>query len=278
MRWVAQDRREERGCSTRGGAGALAAAVPASLPARSQKDVNDMPALTRRAALAAAAVTLPRFAIAQADSRPSIVVAVQKVVAPGGAPGLWVADAALLPRLAAYLAAQPWCGALLARDPAALPEGQALPLALLGSRHPRSPDLVATFRGSGEPDGWGLPGRAPFDAPDVPEGGGMHGGLHAAELATLLLLAGGPVRRGAEVESVCDLTDVAPTVLALLGLAPEGMEGRPLQGAWQAGADAPPRPVQLPLGRDLALAAFMDPAAGRFYPSALTAAARTGRP
>jgi phosphonoacetate hydrolase len=200
------------------------------------------------------------------------------VVAPGGAPGLWVADAALLPRLAAWLAAQPWCGALLARDPASLPEGQALPLELLGSRHPRSPDLVVTFRGRGEPDGWGLPGRAPFDAPDVPEGGGMHGGLHAAELATLLLLAGGPIRRGAVVESVCDLTDVAPTVLALLGFTPEGMEGRPLEAAWQAGADAPPRPVQVPLGRDLALAAFMDPAAGRFYPSALTAAARTGRP
>jgi arylsulfatase A-like enzyme len=199
------------------------------------------------------------------------------VVAPGGAPGLWVADAALLPRLAAWLAAQPWCGALLARDPAALPEGQALPLELLGSRHPRSPDLVATFRGSGEPDGWGLPGRAPFDAPDVPEGGGMHGGLHAAELATLLLLAGGPMRRGAEVESVCDLTDVAPTVLALLGLAPEGMEGRPLQGAWQAGADAPPRPVQLPLRGDLALAGLVEPASGRFYPSALTTGAGTGR-
>ena len=59
---------------------AASAAVSASLPARLQNDVNDMPALTRRAALAAAAVTLPRFAIAQADNRPSIVVAVQKVV------------------------------------------------------------------------------------------------------------------------------------------------------------------------------------------------------
>jgi arylsulfatase A-like enzyme len=192
------------------------------------------------------------------------------VVAPGGAPGLWVADRALLPELAAWLSAQPWCGALLARDAASLPEGLALPLDLLGSRHARSPDLVVTFRGTPSPDRWGLPGRAPFDAPDVPDGGGMHGGLHAAELATLLLLSGGPVRAGAVVSSVCDLSDIAPTVLALLGIASEGMEGRPLQGALQPEADVPPRPVRIPVGSDLGLDALVDATSGRLYPSALT--------
>jgi arylsulfatase A-like enzyme len=193
------------------------------------------------------------------------------VVTPGGAPGLWVADTALLSDLTAWLSAQPWCGALLARDPASLPAGLALPLELLGSRHWRSPDLVVTFRGTNEPDEWGLPGRAPFDAPDVPEGGGIHGGLHAAELATVLLLAGGPVRAGAVVDSVCDLSDIAPTVLTLLGITPEDMEGRPLQGAWQAESDVPPRPVRIPIGGDLALEGLVETASGRLYPSALIA-------
>jgi hypothetical protein len=191
------------------------------------------------------------------------------VVAPGGAPGLWAADRALLAKLAAWLSAQPWCGALFARDPASLAPGLALPLDLLGSRHPRSPDLVVTFRGTDGPDGWGFPGLAPFDAPDVPEGGGMHGGLHAAELATVLLMSGGPIRAGAVVSSVCDLSDIAPTILALLGVAPEGMEGRPLEGAWRPDADAPPRPVRIPIRDDLALDGLVDPNSGRFHPSAL---------
>ncbi len=38
-----------------------------------------MPRLTRRAALAAAAASLPRFAIAQADQRPAITIAVQRI-------------------------------------------------------------------------------------------------------------------------------------------------------------------------------------------------------
>lgn len=190
------------------------------------------------------------------------------VVAPAAAPGLWFRDAALAPGVAAWLVAQSWCGPLLARDPSILPEGGAVPLDLLGSGHPRSADLVVTFAGNEGADEWGLPGHAPFDAPDVPEGGGMHGGLHRAELATVLVLNGGPIRSGAVATMPCDLTDIAPTILHLLGTSSDGMEGHPLSAAVDAAADVAAEPELHDLGRGFVLEA-MRGEAGRLYPTAM---------
>jgi phosphonoacetate hydrolase len=193
---------------------------------------------------------------------------VDVVVAPAAAPGLWLRDASLAPQITDFLASQAWAGPLLARDPTILPAGRAVPLALLGSGHARSADLVATFAGDEGPDAWGMPGTAPFDAPDVPEGGGMHGGLHRAELATVLVMQGGPFRRGAVAAEAADLTDIAPTVLHLLGIGTEGMEGRPLRGAIDAAADAPPVEELLELHGGFLLEA-MRSTEGRLYPTAL---------
>jgi arylsulfatase A-like enzyme len=194
---------------------------------------------------------------------------VDVVVAPAAAPGMWLRDAALAPQIADFLATQDWAGPLLARDPAILLAGRAMPLALLGSAHARSADLVATFAGSEEADEWGLPGLAPFDAPDVPEGGGMHGGLHRAELATVLVMQGGPFRRGAVAAAPADLTDIVPTVLHVLGLPAEGMEGRPLLGALDAAADAPPLHELVALPAGFVLEAMRAVPGGRLYPTAL---------
>lgn len=192
------------------------------------------------------------------------------VVAPAAAPGLWLRDpAAMAPQVASWLATQPWAGPLLARDPSILPDGQALALSVLGSGHRRSADLVVTFAGSEAADEWGLPGYAPFDAPDVPEGGGMHGGLHRSELATVLVMQGGPFRQGAVVQAPCDLTDIAPTVLHLLGLDTSGTEGRPLREGWEAAADAPPVTERLALARGFFLDAMRPGHGGRLYPTAL---------
>ena len=194
------------------------------------------------------------------------------VVAPAAAPGLWFRDPALAPQVADWLTRQPWCGALLARDPTMLPAGMAQPLALLGSGHRRSADLVLTYAGSEAADAWGLPGFAPFDAADVPEGGGMHGGLHRAELATVLVAEGGPFRRGAVVQAPCDLTDITPTVLHLLGLDHDGCEGRPLREAWEPDADAAPAPERVDLGRGFVLEAMRPAGGGRLYPTAMVRA------
>jgi hypothetical protein len=151
----------------------------------------------------------------------------------------------------------------------AAPPGAAAPLSLLGSAHPRSADLVVTFAGSEDADEWGLPGHAPFDAPDVPEGGGMHGGLHRAELATVLVLNGGPVRRGAVVQAPCDLTDIAPTVLHLSGLDHAGMEGHPLHDAWTQGDGWRLRERGDPAAARLRPRSHARGRGGRLYPTAL---------
>lgn len=187
-------------------------------------------------------------------------------VAPAGAPGIWLRDKSLAPQVADWLERQDWFGALLANDPSILP-GRVAPLALLNADHARSADLVLLFAGEEGPDQFGLPGIAPFDAGDVPEGGGMHGGLHRRELATLLGFEGGPFRVGATVQAMADLTDVAPTLLHLLGVPVDGMDGRPLRPAWEAAADAPAVPARIELpGRYLLEGGRQD---GRFYPTAL---------
>ncbi len=200
---------------------------------------------------------------------PGLAEGTDIAVAPAAAPGLWFRDASLAPQVAAFLAEQPWAGPLLARDPAIVPAGEAAALSLLGSGHRRSADLVVTFAGSEASDEWGLPGFAPFDAPDVPEGGGMHGGLHRSELATVLVMQGGPFREGAVAQMPADLTDIIPTVLHLLGLDHEGTEGRPLLAAWDAAADALPLRETVPLPRRFALEAMRAEPGGRLYPTAL---------
>ncbi len=194
---------------------------------------------------------------------------VDVVVAPASAPGLWLRDAALAPQIADYLATQSWAGPLLARDTAILPAGACLPLAMLGSAHARSADLVVTFAGDEAPDHWGLPGRAPFDAPDVPDGGGMHGGLHRAELATVLVMQGAAFGAGVVAQEPADLTDIVPTLLHGLGLDASGMEGRPLRAAYTAADDAPPLREIIEAPRGFVLEAMRAEAGGRLYPTAL---------
>jgi hypothetical protein len=190
------------------------------------------------------------------------------VVAPAAAPGIWLRDPARTAApVAAFLAAQPWAGPLLARDPLALDLPELVPLALLEAAHPRAPDLTLTFAGREQADTWGLPGGAPFDSGTVPEGGGMHGGLHRRELATVMLMQGGPFRRGAVVQGAADLADLAPTLLHLLGVESQGCDGRVLHAAWDAAADIPPELDGLVLPRGFVLERMLQ--AGRSYPTAL---------
>jgi arylsulfatase A-like enzyme len=96
----------------------------------------------------------------------------------------------------------------------------------------------------------------------------MHGGLHRAELATVLVMQGGPFRQGAVIQEPADLTDIVPTILHLLGIDAAGMEGRPLRGALDATADLPPAEELHDLPGDFVLEA-MRAQDGRLYPSAM---------
>lgn len=127
--------------------------------------------------------------------------------------------------IARYLAAQPFIGGLFSPGKNEA-EGEApgsLPLSLVGLDHPRAPELVYVMRSSETADPHGLPGLCTLSGGGVPLGGGMHGGLNRHELNTTLILRA-PGHDAGKVEAgVCGIIDIAPTILALLGL-PEGEE------------------------------------------------------
>jgi phosphonoacetate hydrolase len=77
----------------------------------------------------------------------------------------------------------------------------------------------------------------------------MHGGLNPHEMSTVLILGGPGVLPGARIEAPAGLIDIAPTVLAALGLErPATMLGRPLAAAFSAPAE-PWREVVAQAGR-----------------------------
>jgi hypothetical protein len=96
----------------------------------------------------------------------------------------------------------------------------------------RSGHLVAAvdFARDPKPNAYGVPGQR-FVATDGEKpaaiGCGQHGGLGPDETRPFLVLAH-PVLAAARVETPTSLVDVAPTILAFLGLPHDGMDGRAL--------------------------------------------------
>lgn len=156
------------------------------------------------------------------------------VVGVDSAGGIWVRDRDpdLTARLAGWLLRQPWCGPLFTRGGVA----GTLCTAELGIDHARGPDISLVLRSHAGPNAHGLPGVTAHDAA-YPVGGGCHGGLNRHELATVLALGGAAFRAGADIAVPAGTVDITPTVLALLGLAGEGMDGRPLLEAFHDGPD-----------------------------------------
>jgi phosphonoacetate hydrolase len=149
----------------------------------------------------------------------------------------------------AWLQEQPCIGHLFTRDVNGI-DGAApgtLSLRLVGMDHARAPDIAFSLRSDTETDPYGLPGTGLFKS-GVPVGGGLHGGLNPHEMATVLILGGPGVSAGARIDAPAGLIDVAPTVLAALGLeiAPT-MVGQPLAAAF--GASPPWRDVVAQAGR-----------------------------
>ena len=132
---------------------------------------------------------------------------------------LRTADEPLRDRVVAWLQEHPAIGHLFIRDRNGI-DGAApgtLSLRLVGLDHARAPDIAFTLRSGAGPDHYGLPGRGLFMG-GVPVNGGMHGGLNPHEMATVLVLGGPGVLPGGRIEAPAGLIDVAPTVLAALGL------------------------------------------------------------
>ncbi len=150
-------------------------------------------------------------------------------------------DRGRLRALAEALMEMPETGMLFARDDVP----GAFPHSLVGLDHPRAPDLLWIARSGPAADPAGLPGSGLFTpGTGVPLGGGMHGGLNPYETTALLAFSGAGVPALGQIPDPADLTDIAPSVLAALGVpAPSSMTGAPLAALFGRPRPGPTREV-----------------------------------
>jgi len=149
----------------------------------------------------------------------------------------------VIAEVAAWLTRQEWIGHVFAADGADLPPG-VLPRSAVLVDHARAAHVLFTLRAGPQAAPSGLPGVTLNDGA-LPIGGGTHGGLTAAEMSVVMIMAGGQIPRGELSEWPAGLIDIAPTVMALLGIeGGELLDGRVLVEALVPGArpDAPPAP------------------------------------
>lgn len=148
----------------------------------------------------------------------------EAVLAPQGTSGhIYLAPHAMGRRdaIAAWLGAQDWCGEIVVGDRLGVfGHTDAHGLAILFSSADRPAPSSAAPGGSVS---FHRHGENP-----APVGFGQHGGLGAYEQAPVLI-ADGPAFAGGSCETATDITDIAPTILAHLGLPTDAMDGRPLQ-------------------------------------------------
>jgi len=147
------------------------------------------------------------------------------VVAPNGTAALlyFAPDAqARIPAVAHWLQEQDFAGRVFT--------GSALAEIGLPSDGPLG--LALALRCDDTANAHGVPGRSvsvrsPF-SDSSPVGCAQHGGLGPREQHPFLVLKGGGLPAGERRQAV-SLVDIAPTVLRHLGVAADGMEGRPLR-------------------------------------------------
>lgn len=129
--------------------------------------------------------------------------------------GLYVRDKRRVPEAVTALRAEPWCEAVYCEDRAAACDRT---LASLQAFFPgRSPDVMVDLD-----DDAALNYAQP----------GQHGSLRHDDMAIPLILSGAGIAAG-KVAGEARLVDVAPTVMRLLGLPPQGLrpDGRVLEEA-----------------------------------------------
>ena len=163
-------------------------------------------------------------------------------VAPNGGAALFYAadrDPGVVERLAIWLAAQPWAGALVGGHGA--DAFGLLPGELAGVAGERAPDITLSLQWDAGAGANGFGGRS--YATSGLAGQGTHGSGSPHELRSVLIGAGPGFRRGAVSDTPSGNIDLTPTVLALLGLpAPVSFDGRVLAEAFRQAAPGPPTP------------------------------------
>ena len=132
--------------------------------------------------------------------------------------------AGTMAHIAAFLDSCAWAGEVIGPD-ALTSFGQAAQGGLA---------FAVSMRASEAPNAFGIPGMSLVAKParGKPDriGCGQHGGLARFEQAPFLLIAGAGFAIGSASDADARIIDIAPTVLAHLGLPADGLDGRALQG------------------------------------------------
>ncbi len=153
------------------------------------------------------------------------------VVGEGGSSLLYVGghDPEVIRRLAAYLQIQEWTGVILSRDGL---EG-TFPLAEAHIDSPEAPDLVVSLHWTRDASATGAPGLQTSDLAPTAKRAGNHASLSPYDMHNTLVAAGPDFRRGVTDTLPSGNTDVAPTILWILGLREPAarMDGRVLAEA-----------------------------------------------
>lgn len=128
-------------------------------------------------------------------------------------------------QLAEFLSVQPWVGQVF----------DAANLAAVGQAPHNGLAFAVSLKADGLENEFGVPGRSLAAKPrwDKPDrlGCGQHGGLAPFEQSPTLLIEGPGFAAGAVRNEPVHVIDLAPSIMAHLGLAALGMDGRPLQRA-----------------------------------------------
>lgn len=159
---------------------------------------------------------------------------VDVVVVPGQVGALYLTDrtADRVARLVEAMMDLSWCGPIFTA-PRNEVEGIApgsFASSLVLCDHDRAPDVYFAFRADDRLDQFGLSGGTYYDN-DRTEGLGVHGGLHAKELAAVGVVAGSHFHSGGKVSEIpSGICDLAPTILHALNISPPAtMSGRILR-------------------------------------------------
>jgi arylsulfatase A-like enzyme len=160
------------------------------------------------------------------------------VVSEGGTSLLYVGghDPDVCRRLAAFLQTQDWTGVVLSKSPL---DG-TFPLSEAHIDSPEAPDLVVSLHWTRDRSATGAPGLQTSDLAPTVKRVGNHASLSPYDMHNTLVAAGPDFRQGVMDTLPSGNTDIAPTVLWILGLRDEAakMDGRVLGEALSG--DAPP--------------------------------------
>ena len=145
-------------------------------------------------------------------------------------------DPELILKVIRFLHDQYWCGLTFTRDGG----NGTISMAEINALNDRSPDINYILRSTEGVNRYGYPGLCFADNPDIPDGGGIHGGLNNIEINNFMAVGGDQINRNKTFNVPTGIVDIMPTILHGLGVKiPATSMGRPLKEAFLGGGAEP---------------------------------------